>query len=78
MAFGRVEVGLRNGKDIIAPFSAHILVDPESVAADPPRLREFRGYVVSLNSLTQERFRSDRLIVQKDTSPILLALQSAA
>ncbi|RVX74790.1 hypothetical protein B0A52_01067 [Exophiala mesophila] len=58
MAFGRVEVGLRNGKDIIAPFSAHILVDPESVAADPPRLREFRGYV--------------------DTSPILLALQSAA
>lgn len=50
MAFGRVEVGLKNGKNIIAPFSARILVDSDSVASGSPRLTEFRGYVVSLNS----------------------------
>lgn len=59
MAFGRVEVGLKNGKNIIAPFSARILVDSDSVASGSPRLTEFRGYVVSLKTATREQYPSD-------------------
>lgn len=47
MAFGRVEVALRNGKALVAPFAARLLVDANSLDAGDPRLTEFRGYVVS-------------------------------
>lgn len=44
---GKAKMGLRNGKDVVSSFTAHIIVDADSKAVGRPKIELMEVYAVS-------------------------------